>query len=235
MNKQPNLARPSRPIEVYLEIGKKRTFAGALDWPGWCRVARDEQAALQALVDYAPRYARALHAASLGFEPPAGTAAFAVVERLAGTTTTDFGAPDIAPSSDARPLDDAELARLQALLKACWQAFDAAVQAAAGRQLRKGPRGGGRDVEGIARHVQGAEEGYLARLAWKREKREGEDLRAQFEATRRAALSALAAAARGELPERGPRGGTIWSPRYFVRRVAWHVLDHAWEIEDRAE
>jgi hypothetical protein len=24
-----------------------------------------------------------------------------------------------------------------------------------------------------------------------------------------------------------------WPPRYVVRRAAWHVLDHAWEIEDR--
>jgi hypothetical protein len=25
-----------------------------------------------------------------------------------------------------------------------------------------------------------------------------------------------------------------WSPRFFVRRSAWHALDHAWEIEDRS-
>ena len=25
-----------------------------------------------------------------------------------------------------------------------------------------------------------------------------------------------------------------WSPRYAVRRAAWHVLDHAWEIKDRS-
>jgi hypothetical protein len=47
--------------------------------------------------------------------------------------------------------------------------------------------------------------------------------------------AALAAGARGELPERGPRGGARWTPRSFVRRVAWHVLDHAWEIEDRLQ
>ena len=42
-------------------------------------------------------------------------------------------------------------------------------------------------------------------------------------------------AASGEMPERGPRGGVLWKPRYFVRRAAWHALDHAWEIEDRLE
>ena len=26
-----------------------------------------------------------------------------------------------------------------------------------------------------------------------------------------------------------------WPPRYAARRIAWHVLDHAWEIEDKSE
>jgi len=38
---------------------------------------------------------------------------------------------------------------------------------------------------------------------------------------------------RGEIPHQGPRGGALWTPRYFVRRVAWHTVDHLWEIEDR--
>jgi hypothetical protein len=38
---------------------------------------------------------------------------------------------------------------------------------------------------------------------------------------------------RDEIPDRGPRGGRVWAPRHFVCRVAWHVLDHAWKIEDR--
>lgn len=25
-----------------------------------------------------------------------------------------------------------------------------------------------------------------------------------------------------------------WPPRYAARRIAWHVLDHAWQIEDRS-
>ncbi len=91
------MARSSATIDVYLEIGKKRAFAGALDWPGWCRSGRDADAALQALADYGPRYARALDAAGIEFRAPADASAFAVVERLAGNATTDFGAPDIAP------------------------------------------------------------------------------------------------------------------------------------------
>jgi hypothetical protein len=101
------LIRPSNNIDVYLEIGKKRTFAGAIDWPGWCRIGRDEGSALQALVDYGPRYARILSATPLGFQAPADASALAVVERLEGNATTDFGAPAVAPSSDTRPVDDA--------------------------------------------------------------------------------------------------------------------------------
>jgi hypothetical protein len=220
-------------IDVYLEIGKKRTFAGAIDWPGWCRIGRDEGAALQALVDSGPRYAGVLHATQVAFHAPDDASAFAVVERLEGNTTTDFGAPDIAPSSDSRPIDAADLRRFQALLQAYWQAFDAAVQLATGRELRTGPRGGGRDLDGIVQHVLRADAGYLARLAWKFRTPQTADLSDKLAYTRQAILDALAAAVRGELPGRGPRGGVIWKPRYFVRRVAWHVLDHVWEIEDR--
>jgi hypothetical protein len=227
------MIRSANNIDVYLEIGKKRTFAGAIDWPGWCRIGRDEGSALQALVDYGPRYARILSATRLGFQAPAAASALAVVKRLEGNATTDFGAPAVAPSSDTRPVDDAELQRFQTLLQACWRTFDATVQAAVGKELRKGPRGGGRDLEEIVRHVLDADVGYLARLAWKLEKSEEEDLSDELGRTRQAILNALAAATRGELPARGPRGGVIWTPRYYVRRVAWHVLDHTWEIEDR--
>jgi hypothetical protein len=228
------MTRSANQIDVYLEIGKKRAFAGAVDWPGWCRGGRDEGAALQALCDCGPRYARVLELAGLEFQPPADVSAFAVVERLAGNATTDFGAPDVAPSGDLRPVAAAELRRFQALLQACWRAFDAAARAATGKELRKGPRGGGRELEGVVQHVLGADGGYLARLAWKVEKGEAASLADELARTRQAILDALAAAAHGGVPERGPRGGVRWTPRYFVRRVAWHVLDHAWEIEDRS-
>ncbi len=221
-------------IDVYLERGQQRTFAGAIDWPGWCRSGRDEAAARQALFDYGPRYARVLSAAGIPFQLPVDRSALVVIERLTGNATTDFGAPDIAPASDSRPIDAAELQRLEAVLQACWQAFDQAVQEATGKLLRKGPRGGGRELEAIVQHVLAAERGYLARLAWKEKPSEEPDLAAQRERTRQAVLKALTAAAHGDLPARGPRGGIIWQPRYFVRRVAWHVLDHAWELEDRA-
>jgi hypothetical protein len=221
-------------IAVYVETGSKRTFAGAIDWPGWCRSGRDERSALTALAEAAPRYARALRGTRLGFRAPTGPSGFRLAERLAGTATTDFGAPDAAPRADAKPMREPDARRARTLLEACWRAFDVAAEAAEGRKLRTGPRGGGRALDAIVRHVLGADAGYLRALAWSAgpvdEDRAGEELAR----VRAATLEALAAAARGDLPERGPRGGKRWAPRYFVRRSAWHVLDHAWEIEDRA-
>jgi hypothetical protein len=219
------------PLKVYLEIGSRRTFAAALDWPGWCRVGRDETSALQALFDYAPRYAHILRSARLGFQSPADVSAFVVVERLKGTTTTDFGAPDRPPTLDAQPLADAELRRLQAILKACWRACDTAVEQAAGKTLRTGPRGGGRDLARIVEHVVGGEQGYLSALGGKVPRSESAEPSADV--IRQTILQTLKASAHGEIEAYGPRGGKRWSPRFFVRRAAWHVLDHVWEIEDR--
>jgi hypothetical protein len=220
-------------IRVYLEIGKNRTFAGVLDWPGWSRPGRDEASAIQTLFNYAPRYARAIESTQLHFRPPDHVSDFLVVERLAGNSTTDFGAPGVAPSQDARTVDAAELNRFQELLEACWQAFDTIVEAAAGRELRKGPRGGGRDLADIVRHVQEAEAAYLSSLGGKWKSGVEHEPGQAWAQLRQAILGTLASAVRGEIPTRGPRGGLRWTPRYFVRRLAWHALDHAWEIEDR--
>ncbi|HXF61082.1 MAG TPA: hypothetical protein VNK95_05665 [Caldilineaceae bacterium] len=190
---------------------------------------------MQALLDYGPRYARVLSSTGLAFQAPTELSALAVVERLQGDSTTDFGAPSVAPTADAQPLTEDELQRLQTVLAACWQALDAAAEAARGKALRKGPRGGGRELDKILHHVLEAEAGYLSALGWKLQQDTQADLSQQAERTHQAVLDALAAAARGEIPPRGPRGGLRWTPRYFVRRAAWHVLDHAWEIEDRAQ
>ena len=32
-----------------------------------------------------------------------------------------------------------------------------------------------------------------------------------------------------------PIVGKKWPPRYAARRIAWHAIDHAWEIEDRTD
>jgi len=220
-------------IKVFVEVGKKRTFAGAIDWPGWCRSARDEQSALQALIDYGPRYAQTLQGREIEFHAPTQGSDLIVTERHEGNVTTDFGAPAIMLNADKEPMDQLDFERLDTILLACWQAFDDAVEQATGRELSKGPRGGGRDLEKIIDHVLEADQAYLARLAWKHKGEGGKNPIEELSRTRRAILNALEATVDGDLPEQGARGGIIWPRRYFIRRVAWHVLDHAWEIDDR--
>ncbi len=221
-------------VEVYLELAPKRTFAGAVDWPGWCRSGRGEAEALAALLAYGRRYAAAIASGEPTFVPPVAPAELVVVERLQGDATTDFGAPSRAPSADARPLDEGSLERQLRLLGAAWGALDAAAAGARGLELRKGPRGGGRDLGAVLAHVLGAEVAYLARLGAKMPSPAAGDRGDELAVEREAIRDALVAAARG-LPAALPsRSAAHWTARYFVRRAAWHVLDHAWEIEDRA-
>jgi hypothetical protein len=131
------------------------------------------------------------------------------------------------------PRSRGEFERLHTILQACWQAFDHAVGQAWGRELRKGPQGGGRDVVKIIEHVLDGDRGYLSRLAWRHNREKGVDPVEELSRTRGAIRIALEVALSGNLPEYGPRGGIILAARYFIRRVAWYVLDHAWEIEDR--
>jgi len=220
-------------VPVYVELGTKRAFAGAVEWPGWCRPGRDQASALLALVGYGPRYAAVLHAAGIAYGPPAGAHDLVLVETIPGDASTEFGVPGRAPAADGRPLDEDARSRLTALLQACWTAFDGAATAAAGHELAKGPRGGGRDLEAIVRHVVDAEGGYLSRLGAKAPGAAALEPVERVALTRAAILEALSAAPAGAGPGVGPRGGARWTARYFVRRDAWHVLDHCWEIEDR--
>ena len=135
------------------------------------------------------------------------------------------------PKYDTKPLTESDHKRLIKFLEASWKALDRAAEAARGKELRTGARGGGRALDKIVQHVLDGEGGYLRRLEYKRDKQAEKDARL----SRKAMLEALAASVRGEVPEEGPRGGKRWTGRYFVRREAWHVLDHAWEIEDRLD
>ena len=228
------MRRSARRIRVYVEVGAKRTFATALDWPGWSRSGRDEAAALATLAAYGPRYARAVAVAKLDFATPVDAAAFWIATRLKGSTTTDFGAPDAAAPGDDKPLKPKDLIRWLALLDACWRTFEHSLARAAGKTLAKGPRGGGRERDEIGWHVLEAQAAYLGRLGWPLKVDPRTPLAAELRRARDESQAGLEAAVRGELPARGPRGGLRWTPRYFVRRAAWHLLDHAWEIEDRS-
>lgn len=222
-------------IQIYLEVGKKKTFAGAVDFPGWCRWGKDEDVALEKLVSYAPRYARALEGSGVELPLPIERADLVVVERHKGNITTDFGATDAVLNSDREPISSAEHERFKQILTAGWKTFDRVATLSEGKDLRKGLRGGGRDLEKIIRHVLDADHAYLRRLAWKYKQDEQALLSEELRRMRQAVLDALDAGMRGEIPEKGPRGGKIWPVRFFIRRLAWHTLDHAWEIEDRLQ
>ncbi len=219
-------------VRVYLEVASRRTFAAALDWPGWARSGREPQAALAALAEYGARYARAVRPARLGFADPGDALSFVIVERLKGDATTDFGAPGAIPALDGEPLVGKDVERQVALLRAAWAALDGAVAAARDKVLSTGPRGGGRNLTAIVLHAIEAEVAYLGRLGWKLAPLPPDPAEALVRLRHETRL-ALEAATCGEIAGTGPRGGKHWSPRTFIRRSAWHGLDHAWEIEDR--
>jgi len=207
-------------LRVYLEVGGKRTFASAADWPGWCRSGKDEDGALEALAAYGQRYAAVAKLAKAS--PPAGAPAFEVVERLAGNATTDYGAPGIPARDESKPLTAPQAKRVRSLLEACWTYLDQVV-AKAPAELRKGPRGGGRDRDKMFDHVLGAEMEYAKRIGVRLKQPDARD-RAAVSAFRKAILDGID----------NPEQGTKWPVPYAIRRTAWHALDHAWEIEDRS-
>ncbi|MGH2344089.1 MAG: hypothetical protein ACRDG4_02610 [Chloroflexota bacterium] len=213
---------------VYLEVGRKRVFACSLNWPGWCRSAKTEEQALETLAAYAERYAAIAREAGIAF-PAASPITFDIVERLDGSAGyTDFGAPGAIATTDHEPLSSEETEHLIVLLRATWRVFDR-IAATAPAELRKGPRGGGRDRDKMVDHVLGAEAAYIRKLGVKHRQPPRDDALA-IASLRNAIVEALRAPD-ADTPHHPPR----WPPRYAVRRIAWHILDHAWEIEDRSE
>jgi hypothetical protein len=219
------------PTRVVLEVAAKRSFASALEWPGWSRGGRTPDDALAALAAYRPRYARVAKHAKVPFDVEAD---LEVVERVRGGSGTDFGVPGTAAKEERAALAATELERLVALLRATWSAFDAAAKAAIGVELTKGPRGGGRELEKIIGHVREAEAAYLGQLGARPPRAADEPPDAPMRLVRAALVEALSDSVAGR-PFANPRNTKRpWSPRYTIRRSAWHVLDHAWEIEDRS-
>ena len=210
-------------IELFIEAGGKRVFASALDWPGWARSGKSEELAIAALADYLPRYAAVARRA--GLEPPDGE--LVVADRLPGVAKlADFGALSAAAGSEDQPITGEEGHRIAALLRAAWTEFDAAA-AVAPDVLPKGPRGGGRDTAAIIDHVTETEAMHAAKLGMKLPKPEpmGDAAAAWL---RSAMLEAL------EAGIDSAAGASGWPPRYVVRRSCWHLLDHAWELQDKS-
>ncbi|MDQ2673739.1 MAG: DinB family protein [Chloroflexota bacterium] len=216
-------------IRVVLEVAAKRSFASALDWPGWARSGKSPDEALERLAGYADRYAVVAKRAHVRFRGSIGIGDLEISQRVRGGSGTEFGVPGVAASAESEAPSAAELTRAISLLEAAWDVFDEVAAAAEGTQLRLGPRGGGRQVGKMVGHVQEAEAAYLHQLGWK-----VPNPRPSAAEVRRSFVAAVRLRAAGKpLPEPN-RVHTPWEPRYAIRRAAWHTLDHAWEIEDRS-
>ena len=213
-------------LRIGEEVGAKKAFAWAIDWPGWARSGKTAEAARENLLAYAPRFAVVVKAARL--EMPAADGDLEVVDSVPGGGGTDFGVPSAITDADRRRVSAAEAERLAALVKASWTVFDR-VAAASPASLRKGPRGGGRDRDKMIGHVIEADHAYARELGIRLPEPHVGETKA-IDAERDAVLALL-----GRPSDGGPLADRKWTQRYAARRIAWHALDHAWEIEDRAE
>jgi hypothetical protein len=217
------------PVRTVLERGPKgkKAVAFAIDWPGWSRGAKTVELAQETLESYRPRYRPIAVAAGLADEfDSAGP--LEVVEDKVGTGTTDFWGISFSTSnSEPEPMDDDELERKIALLEACWVFFDE-VAADVSAEMRKGPRGGGRDRDQIIRHtIRNESEDFAKRLGLRIPEEAAltpEGLRSH-RATYVAAMRAYNA---GE----GKRMRS-WTLPFIIRHSAYHTLDHAWEMQDK--
>jgi len=210
-------------MRVLVEAVPTKVFVAALDWPGLARSGKDEGLAVESLLAHLPRYAAVAAAAGEAF--PVDGLELEVAERHEGGSGTAFGVPGVTGDADRLPVDAAEARRLAALVAAAWDVLDR-VAAAAPESLRKGPRGGGRDTSKVVAHVNEADVAYAQVMGIKATPVD----RAAVLAMREAMLEVLRRPSDGS-----PIAGRKWTPRYAARRIAWHALDHAWEIEDRTE
>ena len=214
-------------LRVILETGPKgkRVVAVAPDWPGLERGAKTEQAAIDRLLSYLPRYAPVATLAGMQAAFATITAAD-VVERYTGVGGTDFWGISFAFSSiDHQVMSSEALERELTLMRACWAFFDA-VRARVSAALRRGPRGGGRDRDHIVRHTLATEQDWAKKLGV-RTPQDALLTGAGLNAHRDAYCHAIRA-----LHSQGNMART-WPLRYLIRHTAFHTLDHAWEMEDK--
>ncbi len=212
-------------LPVSIEAGPKKVFASAVDWPGWCRAGKTEELAVESLAAYAERYAIVAHEAGRDLAVPT-LRDLEVVDRVPGGSGTEFGVPSVVIDLDRRAVS-ADARRIGELVAAAWTVFDRVV-AGAPAELRKGPRGGGRDRDKIVRHVVEADWYYSREMGLKMPQPDP-TVRPDVEAARAAMLEIVRQPSDGS-----PLAGRKWPVRYAARRIAWHALDHAWEIEDRS-
>ena len=212
-------------LAIVIEAAPKKTFASALAWPGWSRSGKTQEAAIEALLSYAPRFEVVAREAGLAFLTSFDVE---IVDRQDGGSGTEFGVPSRIHDPDRQAVDAAEADRHARIVAAAWTTFDR-VAAGAPAELRKGPRGGGRDRDKMVAHVIEADWYYARELGLKVRQPAPSD-RIAIESSRAAVLEVLRRPSDG-----APLVDRKWTARYAARRIAWHALDHAWEIEDRSE
>jgi len=215
-------------LRVTLEVGPKdkKVVAVAPDWPGLERGAKTGEAAIETLQSYLPRYARVAKLAGLDAEF-AAIASVEVVERYQGTGSTDFWGISFAFSSiDGRQVSREVLDRELILMQACWTFFDD-VRGRVSAEMKKGPRGGGRDRDRIVRHVLGTEQDWAKKVGV----RTAEDAVVTDAAGLKTYRDAYCTAIRTFHSE--GKTARNWPLRYLIRHTAYHTMDHAWEMEDK--
>jgi hypothetical protein len=215
-------------LKVTLEVGPKgkKVVAVAPEWPGLERGAKTEDAAVEKLCSYLPRYAKVARLARMGKEFAAITDVD-VVEHYRGIGSTDFWGISFAFSSiDGRDMSSQELKRQLSLMQACWAFFDN-VRASVSTEMQKGPRGGGRDRDQIVRHIVANEQQWAGKLGVQAPEgavvTDGDGLQA-FRGAYCAAIRTFHSEG---------RMARNWPLRYLVRHTAYHAMDHAWEMEDK--
>ena len=218
------------PVRTVIERGpkEKRAVAFSPDWPGWSRGAKTPEAALDTLEAYRKRYRPVAALAGMAAEFDAA-GPLDIAEDKVGTGSTDFWGISFTPSSfEQGPLTDAELERAITLLRACWAFFDG-VAARVSPEMRHGPRGGGRDRDRIIRHTIRCESEDFAKKVGLRIPEEGALAPGALPVYRDAYIAAIRASNAGEVPQRM----RSWTLPFLLRHTGFHVLDHAWEMEDK--
>jgi len=217
-------------VRTVIEHGPKdkRSVAFSLDWPGWSRGAKTGELALATLETYRERYRPVASLAGMAAEfDTAGP--LEVVEDRVGTGSTDFWGISFSPSAaEQGPMTEAELERGITRLRACWAYFDG-VAARVSPELRKGPRGGGRDRHRIIRHTIRTESEDFAKQVGLRIP-EGAALTPDgLRQHRETYVAAMRAYNAGQVTRRM----RSWTLPFLIRHSAFHMLDHAWEMEDK--
>jgi hypothetical protein len=206
----------------------KRSVAFSLDWPGWSRGAKSAELALETLESYRQRYRPVPQLAGL-VEAFDAAGPLEIVEDRVGTGSTDFWGISFSPAStEGDPMPESDLERAITLLRACWAFFDD-IAVRVSPEMRKGPRGGGRDRDHIIRHVLRVESLDFAAQVGLVVPDEDEVRTTGLPAYREAYLAAMRAYNAGQVTKRMRR----WTLPFLIRHSAFHTLDHAWEMEDK--